>query len=336
MRAAVLGTAGRLAVESVATPEPGPADVVVRVAACGVCHTDLHYTDHGVPTAKKPPIVLGHEAAGWVEAVGADVRGLAAGKSVLIPAVLTCGVCAMCREGRANICESMQMLGNHIDGAFAEFVRVPARDVIPLPEGVDPVEVCIVADAVTTAFHAVTARARVRPGDRVAVFGCGGVGLSVVQFAVLAGASVVAVDLDEKKLAIARDLGAAGTIAGGATPGKDLRRKTGGMDMAIECIGKPETIKQAHESLRAGGRLCIVGYCDKPAEMSVGRIMFQEQEVVGSLGCPPADFPRVLELVRSGRVRLAPLISATRPLADIGAAFDDLRAGRSIRTIIRP
>lgn len=338
MKAAIFRGEGKLTVEDVPRPTPRAGEVLVRVTACGVCHTDLHYLDHGVPTAKKPPIVLGHEATGKVDAVGADVGHLQVGQAVLVPAVLTCGECSLCRVGRSNICEHMQMLGNHIDGAFAEFVSVPARDVLALPKEVDPVETAIVADAVTTAYHAVVNRAQVRAGDRVAIFGCGGVGLSAIQFAALAGARVIAVDLDEKKLALARELGASDVLAAGSVTecGKEIRRRTGGVDRALECIGKPQTLRQAHDSLRVGGRLCIVGYCATPVEMTVARIMFQEQEVVGSLGCRPIDFGRVLSLVGTGRFRLAPLVTARRPLGEIALALDDLRAGRGVRSVVLP
>lgn len=340
MKAAIFRGSGQpLTIEEVPRPEAKPGEIVVRVAACGLCHTDLHYLDHGVPTFKKPPIVLGHEAAGTVASVGAGVTEFKESQAVLIPAVITCGACSMCGTGRGNICEKMRMLGNHIDGAFAEFVSVPAKDILPLPPGLDPVEVSIVADAVTTAYHAVVNRAQVRPGDRVAIFGCGGVGLSAVQFAAIAGAHVIAVDLDEKKLALARELGAAEALNGKAEGdvAKSIRKKTGGgVDRSMECIGNPVTIGLAHGCLRPGGRLCIVGYCDKPVEFAASKVMFFEQEVVGSLGCRPADFPRVLELVRTGRFRLAPLVTARRPLADIMVAVDDLRAGRGIRTVIIP
>ncbi len=340
MKAAVFTGSGKpLTIEDLDKPSAGPGEAIVKVAGCGLCHTDLHYLDHGVSTFKKPPIVLGHEAAGWVDSVGAGVANVVPGAAVLVPAVLTCGACALCQAGRANICEKMQMLGNHIDGAFAEFVRVPAKDLIPLPGNIDPVEASIVADAVTTAYHAIVNRAQVLPGDRIAVFGCGGVGLSAVQFAAILGAHVTAVDLDPKKLELAKSLGAADVLDPKQFPetAKELRKRSGGgLDRALECIGRPETIGQAHASLRTGGRLCIVGYSDKPAQIAVAKIMFQEQEIVGSLGCRPADFRRVLSLVQSGKFRLGPLVTARRPLAEIGTALDDLRAGRSVRSVLIP
>ncbi|MDQ7029703.1 MAG: alcohol dehydrogenase catalytic domain-containing protein [Ardenticatenia bacterium] len=133
-------------------PEPGPGEVVVNVAACGVCHTDLHYTDHGTPTFKAPPLILGHEISGTVAAVGADVTGFEEGDRVLLPAVLTCGTCVLCRTGRENICERLRMFGNHVDGGFAEYVVAPAKDIFRLPEEIPLVEGAIIADAITTPF----------------------------------------------------------------------------------------------------------------------------------------------------------------------------------------
>jgi len=168
MKAAVFhGSDVGLKIEDIPIPKIGPHDILVKVAACGVCHTDLHYIEHGVPTFKKPPLVLGHEASGVVEAVGGEVKNLVEGQRVLIPAVLTCGRCMFCRMGRENICSNMTMLGNHIDGAYAEYVAVPAKDVLELPESIPLQEASIIADAISTPYHAVKNRAKVRPGDTV-------------------------------------------------------------------------------------------------------------------------------------------------------------------------
>src|SRR5579859_4428598 len=212
-------------------PEPKSDEILVRVAACGLCHTDLHYIDHGVPTAKRPPLILGHEATGIVAQVGPGVTSIQEGARVLLPAVLPCGTCTACRTGRENICLHMRMFGNDVDGAYAELVKAPAKDVFILPDEIPLVEGCIIADAVTTPYHAVKNRAEVRPGDNVVVYGCGGVGLNVVQLANLAGGIVIAVDIVEEKLEQARRLGAAATInptresAGAA---RAVRRLTGG------------------------------------------------------------------------------------------------------------
>ncbi len=337
MRAAVFyGSREPLRVESVPEPEPGANEILVKVAACGLCHTDLHYIDHDVPTVKHPPLILGHEAAGTVASTGTGVTNVKEGDRVLLPAILTCGQCAACRYGRENICQNMRMFGNDVDGAYAEYVKAPAKDVFILPAEIPLIEGSIIADAVTTPYHAVKNRAEVRPGDHVVVYGCGGVGLNVIQFANLAGGLVIAVDLSEEKLEWARRFGA--RVALNPRQGevaRTVRKLTGGgADIAIEAIGNPATIQDAFSTLHPGGRLVIVGYTDHEVALSAGRIMYREMEIRGSLGCRPVDYPRVIELVRSGRIQVEPLVTARFPLADINAGLDTLRQGRGIRSVV--
>ena len=322
-------------------PDPAPDydEILVRTAACGLCHTDLHYIDHGVPTAKQPPLILGHEATGTVAQVGERVTQVKVGDRVLLPAVLPCGACVACRTGRENICLHLRMFGNDVDGAYAEYVTAPAKDVFILPDEIPLVEGCIIADAVTTPYHAVKNRAEVRPGDSVVVYGCGGVGLNVVQLARLAGGIVIAVDVADEKLDHARRLGAAAIINARQEPAgvaKAVRRLTGGAgaDIAIEAIGNPATMKDAFGTLRPGGRLVVVGYSDHEVALNAGRIMYREMEIRGSLGCRPVDYPRVIELARTGRIEVASLVTARFPLDEINAGLDTLRAGRGIRSVV--
>ncbi|RMG45046.1 MAG: alcohol dehydrogenase [Acidobacteria bacterium] len=325
-----------LSVEDVPPPTIQPDEVLVKVAACGVCHTDLHYIDHGVPTFKPPPIILGHECSGVIAEVGAEVEQWRPGDRVLLPAVLSCGSCRMCRLGRENICERMAMFGNHRDGAYAEYVAAPAKDIFRLPENVPLAESSIIADALSTPYHAVKNRARVQPGDRVVVFGCGGVGINVVQMAVAAGAQVVAVDVKDEKLELARQLGAWATINPQTVDvKKEVRRLfDGGADIAIEAIGHPATIEQAFDCARTGGRLCVVGYTDQMAGLNAARLMFREMEIVGSLGCRPVDYPAIIQLVAQGRIRVEPVVTHRFPLAEINQALDVLRRGDGLRSII--
>ncbi|HVC19070.1 MAG TPA: zinc-binding dehydrogenase [Vicinamibacterales bacterium] len=341
MKAAIFHAAHQpLEVTDIPTPEPKAGEARVRVAACGLCHTDLHYIDHGTPTFKTPPLVLGHEIAGTIDAVGAGVTGWREGDRVLLPAVLTCGTCEACRSGRENICEHNQMLGNNLDGGFAEFVVAPAKDLFRLPAEVPLVEGSIIADAITTPFHAVVRRGRVAPGDWVLVVGCGGVGLNVVQIAAALGGRVIAVDLSDDKLAWARRLGAEAVVNPSATPrlDKDVRRLTGGggVDVAFEVVGRPASQEQAFGCVRTGGRLVLVGYSPDPLALNAGRVMYREMEVIGSLGCRPVDYPRVIELARQGRIKVAELVTHRFALADINQALDTLRSGAAIRTVIIP
>ncbi len=327
-----------LEVEERPVPRAGPGEIVIKVAACGLCHTDLHYIDHDVPTFAKPPLVLGHEASGTVSELGAGVDAWHAGDRVLIPAVLSCGRCEACSRGRENICESGVMLGNHVDGAYAEYLRVPAKDALALPADLPLEEACLIADAVSTPYHAVVNRGEVKPGERVAVFGCGGIGINVVQIASVIGADVWAVDLKPERLAFAQEFGAAHVVDASSTPepGKAIRRETGGVDVAFEAIGSPATIRQALESLRRGGRLVIVGFSLETVELPAGKIMFQELEIRGSLGCRPVDYPRIIELARTGKIRVAQLVTNRVSLAQINSGFDALREGRGLRTIVVP
>ncbi len=340
MRAAVLrGPGPSLHLETVPTPSPGPGEARLTVLACGFCHTDLHYLDHGVATAKPLPLILGHEIAGQVESVGPGVQEVSIGDRVLVPAVLPCGRCEFCRTGRENICPKMRMVGNHLDGGFAEFVVVPAKDLVALPLDIDPIRGCIISDALTTPYHAVVHRARVRPGERVAVVGCGGVGINVVQFAAVAGAEVVAVDLNDEKLEVAHRLGAREVLNPGRTKdvGKEVRRLLGdGVDVVLEVVGSPGTIDLSFSMLRRGGRLCLVGYSSASAVLPAHRVMFLEYTILGSLGCRPADYPRVVELVRKGRIQLGPVVTAEVSLEEIHQAADRLRRGEGFRTVVRP
>jgi 6-hydroxycyclohex-1-ene-1-carbonyl-CoA dehydrogenase len=340
MKAAVYHGPGKdLAIEDVPVPEPKKGEILVKIAACGVCHTDLHYIDHGVPTFKKPPLILGHEAAGTVSKVGEGVENLSEGDRVLVPAVLSCGVCTNCRTGRENICEHGVMFGNNVDGAYAEYMTAPAKDVFPFPESLPLEEGSIIADAVTTPFHAVVNRGEVRAGDRVAVFGCGGVGLNIVQIAAAVGATVIAVDILDKKLEWAKQLGASFTI----NPQKEekvekaIRKATGGgADVAFEAVGIPALMTRAYGSLRNGGRLVVVGFSAEDMSLNAGRMMYREMEVRGSLGCRPVDYPRVISLAAEGKIKIRELVTNKFPLEDIGKAFDLLRTGEGIRSVVIP
>lgn len=338
MKAAVFtGPNEKLVIKDVETPKPKAGEVLVKIKACGVCHTDLHYIDHGVPTFKKPPLILGHEPSGTIFEIGDGVSKWKIGDRVLLPAVLTCGYCKFCRTGRENICETMVMFGNNIDGAYAEYVIAPAKDIFSLPETIPLEEASIIADAVSTPYHAVKNRGNVRPGDVVAVFGCGGVGINVVQCASSCGARVIAVDIDDAKLEKAREMGAADLLNSKSVenPAKALKKmSSGGVDIAFEAIGNPVTINQGYEGIRKGGRLVVIGYTNKSLEFNPARLMYHELEVIGSLGCRPVDYPPLIDMVARGIIKVKPLVTSKFALDHINDAFDTLRAGKGIRSII--
>ncbi len=342
MKAAVYHGGGKpLVVSEVPIPTPGAGEVLMRVAACGLCHTDLHYMDHGVPTFKTPPIVLGHEAAGTVAVLGAGVTTWQVGDRVLAPSVWACGRCRVCRSGRENLCTDLVMPGNHVDGAYAEYLVVPAKELVAVPAGIPLERACVIADAVSTPYHAVKRRGQVRPGDTVAVVGCGGVGLNVVQCAAVAGATVIAVDLNDARLALARELGARHTLnpGSGDRPDKAIRKLTdggGGVDVAFEVVGTPKTVDLAFSLIRKGGRLVVIGFSHDPAPINVGKLMFYELELVGSLGCGAGEYPEIVSLVESGRIRLDPVVSGSVPLERINEGLDHLRRGEGVRWVVTP
>src|SRR5512146_2193884 len=340
MKAAVYhGNGSRLAIEEMPTPTLRDGEVLLRVAACGLCHTDLHYLDHGVPTFQKPPIILGHEAAGTIERIGPGVSGVAPGERVLAPSVWACGRCRYCRAGRENLCADLVMPGNHVHGGFAEFLAVPAKELVRLPPELPFERACVIADAVSTPYHAVKRRGEVRAGDTVAVVGCGGVGLNVVQCAATSGATVIAVDLNDARLELARELGASHTInpKGIERVDKEVRKLTdGGVDVAFEVVGNPKTIDLAFNLVRKGGRLVVVGFSHDPAPLNVAKLMFYEMEVVGSLGCGAGLYPEIVAQVVAGRIRLEPILSGTFPLERINEGFDHLRRGDGVRWVVTP
>lgn len=340
MKAAVFhGNGSRLTIEEMPLPDLRDGDVLLRVAACGLCHTDLHYLDHGVPTFRKPPIILGHEAAGIVDRIGPGVSGIAPGDRVLAPSVWACGRCRYCRAGRENLCAELVMPGNHVHGGFAEFLAVPAKELVRLPPELPLERACVIADAVSTPYHAVKQRGQVRAGDSVAVVGCGGVGLNVVQCASLAGATVIAVDVNDTRLALAKRLGAQHTINPTTTErvDKEVRKLTdGGVDVAFEVVGNPKTIDLAFNLLRKGGRLVVIGFSHEAVPINAAKLMFYELELVGSLGCGAGLYPEIVTLVASGRIDLEPIVSGTFPLDRINEGFDRLRRGEGVRWVVTP
>jgi 6-hydroxycyclohex-1-ene-1-carbonyl-CoA dehydrogenase len=335
MKAAVFKEQNKpLVIEEVPTPVPQEGEILVKVVACGVCGTDLHYIDHGTPTFKKPPIILGHEASGIVE-IGGEI--FKKGQRVLIPSVITCGACDFCKQGRENLCKKMIMPGNYIDGAYAEFIKVPEKDVILMPDEISLEDGCIISDAISTPYHAVVNRAKVRDGEKILVIGCGGVGINVVQIASVFGAEVIVCDTDDKKLEIALELGAKYAFNPNKVSAKDfLKQNNLKIDVAFEVIGKAETIETAYKSLGIGGRLCVVGYTNQNITINPAKIMFFEQEIIGSIGCKPSAYQEIFKLVLDGKIKLDKIISNKYELDDINTAFDELRSSKVLRNIILP
>jgi S-(hydroxymethyl)glutathione dehydrogenase/alcohol dehydrogenase len=358
MRAAVLHEFNApLVVEELELDRPKAGEVLVRMAASGVCHSDLHVVQGIHPTAL--PVVLGHEGAGVVEEVGPGVADLAAGDHVLLSWLPYCGRCRHCVRGRPNRCENVAWYDStmedrtcrlHRDGkpihhyntsSFAERSVVPARTAIRMDPALPLTELALMGCAVMTGVGAVLNTARVRPGDSVAVVGCGGVGLNIVQGARIAGATaIVAVDTVPAKLELARELGATHTVdAGAGDPVESvLGLVAGGVDHAFEALGRPETIETTLGLTGRGGQAVLIGMAPPEARVPLDALTLtlEERCVRGSWygSCVPLhDFPLLVELYRDGRLRLDSLIE-TCTLDEVNEAFERMEAGETARSVI--
>jgi 6-hydroxycyclohex-1-ene-1-carbonyl-CoA dehydrogenase len=314
--------------------EAGAGEVVVAVAGCGVCHTDLGYYYDGVRTNAPLPLALGHEISGRVVAAGEGAQAWL-GKAVIVPAVLPCGECDLCKRGLAPICRKQKMPGNDIHGGFATHIVVPGRGLCEVDEarlaraGLTLADVSIVADALTTPYQAVR-RADVAPGSLAIVVGAGGVGGYCVQIAAAFGAKVVAIDVDARKLeAIARH-GASLTLDARAHDGKALKAaiaafaKANGLRATewriFECSGTAAGQLTAYGLMVHGATLSVVGFTMDKVEVRLSNLMAFDAKAIGNWGCPPEFYPAALDLVLDGKVAIEPFVEQ-RPLADINNVF---------------
>lgn len=284
MRAVQIVQLGQpLQARDVPRPEPGAGEVRIKVAAAGICHSDAHYRA-GTASVARLPITPGHEISGSVDALGAGVANIAVGQRVALHYLLTCGQCGYCRRGQEQFCTSARMLGKHIDGGYAEYLVVPARNAVPVPDAVTTAAAAIMMCSSATAFHALR-KARIAAGDRVAVFGAGGLGLSAVQLAGLCGAAeVFAVDIDPGKLAAAARYGAQPIDPAHGAPDAQIRAATHGrgVDVALEFAGLPITQQQALAALAVRGRLALAGISGVPfAVDSFATVINREAEIIG-------------------------------------------------------
>ena len=310
-------------------------EVVVQVAGCGVCHTDLGYFYDGVRLNHPLPLALGHEVAGRVVATGAGAERWT-GRAVIVPAVIPCGECEPCRRGRPNICRRQKMPGNDIQGGFASHIVVPARGLCPVDEvrlakaGLSLAEVSVVADALTTPYQAVV-RAGVAPGSLAIVVGAGGVGGYCVQVAKASGAKVVAIDVDADKLATIGRHGAALTLNARELDGKALKAAIGefakqnGLPstewIIFECSGTAAGQLTAYGLLVHGATLSVVGFTMDKVEVRLSNLMAFDARAIGNWGCPPELYTAALDLVLAGAVQVKPFVE-THPLADINRVFE--------------
>jgi len=341
MRGAVITEFQRpLVVQELPDPTPGPTDVIVRTEACGICRSDWHVWQHhwtwlGIETTL--PRVPGHEFGGTVVEAGAEVRGFRVGDRVTVPFHLGCGRCALCRAGRYNLCLAYGCLGVHHDGGYGNFVKVPSADttLVHLPDEVDALTAAALGCRFMTSYHAVVEQGNVRPGDWVAVFGIGGVGLSAVQVAAALGARVIAIGRSADKLAKARAEGAEITIQAGSSAAAEIVDVThGGAAVTIDALGSSDTTLPALQALAKHGRHVQVGLTG-PAEAGVipipmDLVVFKELQILGSFGCPISSYTGMLSMVAAGTLRPARLVERVVTVDDAGDVLAEMAAYNSL------
>jgi len=319
MKAIRLTAGGQpLELVDVPVPEPGADEVLIRVAGCGVCHTDIGFWKDGVPTKHALPLTLGHEISGTVVATHPAHHHLLH-REVIVPAVIPCGDCPLCAAGRGNACRRQLMPGNDMDGGFAEYVKVPARGLCIVGDrgGHDLAALSVVADAVTTPYQAIV-RSGLEPGDLAVVVGVGGVGAHCVQIAAAMGAHVVALDIDPARLAMVAAHGAGLTVDLKAADFKTVRRQVTEQARAwgcpehrwkiFECSGSAGGQETAFGLLTHAATLMVVGFTLAKTELRLSNLMAFDATVQGTWGCRPELYPAALALVTEGRIALEPFI----------------------------
>jgi propanol-preferring alcohol dehydrogenase len=327
--------------QEIPMPKMDEGDVLVRIRAAGICHSDVHYRA-GKSPVRPLPMTLGHEIAGVVEQAGPQVAKVKVGDRVCLHYLLSCGDCYYCSTGNEQFCAQGSMLGHYADGGYAEYVAVPERNAVYLPDEIPFEHGAILMCSSSTSFHALR-KSRLKAGETVAVFGVGGLGMSAIQLAQAFGAlDVYAVDINTDKLRLAEKYGAIAVNARSSDPVAELRRLTRGqgVDVALELIGLPQTMKQAVQSLAIMGRAVVAGISDQPLEIDTYReLLGKEAEIIGTNDHLRQELPLLIELARRGKLNLSEVVTRTVPLeaTAINQVLDNLEHfSGDMRTVIVP
>jgi len=322
-------------------PQIGPSEVLIRVAAAGICHSDAHYRA-GVSKIESLPVTLGHEVAGRVEHVGKDVSNVSAGDRVCVHYLLYCGSCEFCVRGLEQFCRSGQMIGKHRDGGYAEFINVPARNAFALPDEISFEVGAIMMCSSATVLHALN-KARLRAGESVAIFGFGGLGFSALQLArAFDCGEIYVVEINPTKLASATKLGAVAIDAKSGDPVEQIKEATNGkgVDVSLELVGSAQTMRQAAQSLGVLGRAALVGLtAESMSIFPYTELINKEAEIIGVSDHLASEIPTLLEFVRSGKLRFPPgsLRVVDLDAGQVNAALDAVQHSIDhVRTVIVP
>jgi len=335
MKAAVLHTlAEPLAIEELAMPEPGAGEVLIKVAACGVCHSDLHLV-RGEWDLLKPitklPLIPGHEVTGTIAALGEGVEGFVVGDRAGVPWLhFTCGQCEFCLAGRETLCGKQQVTGCTVDGGFAEFIKAKASHTAKLPDNLSFTEAAPLLCAGLTVHRALNDSAVVA-GQRIAIFGIGGLGHLAVQLAKARGAEVIAVDVSDDKLELARECGADHTVNAATSQAHKEVKKLGGAHVAMVTSGSKAAYETALRSLRKGGTLSVVGMSPEPISLSTVAMVSGEYRIVASAVGTRTDLREVLQLAAEGKVRCR---IETRPFEQADAVLNEMQSGSLLGRVV--
>ncbi len=340
MTAAVLHGPNDLRIEKVDVPEPAAGDVLVEIIANGLCHTDVTYYEAKIPEKMRIyPLILGHEAAGRVVALGKGAAGITVGESVLLPPVYGCGGCDYCLAGLDNLCRESVFLGATRNGTYAEYAVVPSRFAFKVDPSVDLERACVAADSVSTVYYALKERVEVRRGDSVAVFGCGGLGLAALNVARALGAdNLYAVDVRDESLEAARKIGATAVNSKGKDKiFKELKSLSGdSIRVAVDCAGYAATVSEAFNTIRKGGEVAVIGFTLDDVTLRAGNFMGLQKRIGGSWACPTRLYPDVVKLIESGAIALDVLVNRFYDLPQVEQAFKDLERGEIVgRAVVR-
>ena len=341
MRAVRLLEIGRPLVDAeIPVPEIEPGEVLIRVAAAGICHSDEHYRA-GISKIDNLPVTLGHEVAGTVEKVGADVSNVARGDRVCVHYLVHCGQCEYCRHGLDQFCVSVQMIGKHRNGGYAELIVVPARNAFALPHEISFEIGAIMMCSSATSLHALT-KTRLKPGESVAIFGFGGLGYSALQLArALGGGEIYVVEINRAKPALARKMGAIPIDPTACDPVAQIREATSGkgVDVSLELIGSAKTMRQAVLCLAPLGRAALVGLTKESMSiLPYTELINKEAEIIGVSDHLASELPTLVELARTGKLRFSSetLRVVDLDAAEINGALDALQDSIDhVRTIIK-
>lgn len=343
MKALLLSEYSRLDFLDVPMPRPGPDDVLIKVEACGICGSDVHGYD-GASGRRIPPVVMGHEAAGSVAALGSNVTGLREGQHVTFDSTVYCGKCQYCLRGETNLCAYREVLGVSTpdfrrSGAFAEFVSVPRRIVHPLPDELSLDDAAMV-EPLSVAVHAVKL-SQITPNGAALVVGAGMIGLLTLQALRAAGcSSVIVSDIDDSRLELAKELGATATVnAKTADTVAEVKRHTSsdGVDVALEAVGSTPTIKTAIESVRRGGTVTLIGNIAPTVEIPLQTVVSRQIRLQGT-AASAGEYPECIAMLADGRVNIKPLVSMVAPLAEGAHWFERLHAREAnlMKVILTP